>query len=203
MDKKHYFLSNKTDTRAYPSWRLAFPDLILTNQAHSIEDEDVGIVWIMSTGTGWEESVRLQQKKGLNVVVLSMQPNTEEAFKALSAGARGYGHALSSPLILQQIDSVIAQGGIWVGPELFMGLMQLSQNSTTASNRAVSDQSAALSEREREVAEQAVKGLTNKEIARELSITERTVKAHLGAIFRKLDIRDRIQLVLHFKSGSL
>ncbi len=39
-------------------------------------------------------------------------------------------------------------------------------------------------------------GRSNKEVARQLDITERTVKAHLGAVFRKLGVRDRMQLVL-------
>lgn len=202
MEKKHYFLSKKPDSSAYPSWKLAFPDLIHCLQENQIPEESVDVIWIVSTVKGWEETVPLFQKKGKNVVVLSMQPNTEEAFRAFSVGARGYGHALSSPTILKQIDSVIAQGGLWVGPDLFMGLMQLSQGNNTTTVNPESEHGSTLSEREREVADQVVKGLSNKEIARELNITERTVKAHLGAIFRKLDIRDRIQLVLRFKSGA-
>ncbi|MGM2628818.1 response regulator transcription factor [Bacillus cereus group sp. Bce038] len=45
-------------------------------------------------------------------------------------------------------------------------------------------------------------GHTNKEVARGLEITERTVKAHLGAAFRKLGVRDRMQLILKL-SGHL
>ena len=41
-----------------------------------------------------------------------------------------------------------------------------------------------------------MEGCSNKEVARQLDITERTVKAHLGAIYRKLGVRDRMQLVL-------
>lgn len=53
-----------------------------------------------------------------------------------------------------------------------------------------------LSQRERQVAEAASRGSTNKEIARTMGITERTVKAHLSAVFEKLDVRDRMQLSL-------
>jgi DNA-binding NarL/FixJ family response regulator len=53
-----------------------------------------------------------------------------------------------------------------------------------------------LSGREAEVAREVVAGRSNKEIARVLGITERTVKAHLGAIFAKLGVRDRLQLAL-------
>lgn len=203
MAKQHCFLSRESATSEVPSWRQAFPNLIHCYQETQIPEETVAVIWVVSTRKNWQEAVQRFQKQHKTIVVLSMQPNTEEAFKAFSAGARGYGHALSSPMILQQIDSVISQGGLWVGPELFTSLMQLSQNGVKATDTPAPKQGATLSEREQEVADQAVRGLTNKEIARELSITERTVKAHLGAIFRKLGVRDRIQLVLHFKSGEL
>lgn len=53
-----------------------------------------------------------------------------------------------------------------------------------------------LTSREKAVALEVAKGATNKEIARTLNITERTVKAHLGSAFNKLNVRDRLQLVL-------
>jgi len=56
-----------------------------------------------------------------------------------------------------------------------------------------------LTPRERDVAIEVAHGATNKEVAQRLNITERTVKAHLGAVFEKLGVRDRLQLVLEFK----
>ncbi len=53
-----------------------------------------------------------------------------------------------------------------------------------------------LTEREREVAKAVAQGASNKEIARQLDITERTIKAHVGAILEKLGARDRLQLSL-------
>ena len=47
---------------------------------------------------------------------------------------------------------------------------------------------------------EVAKGATNKEVARALDITERTVKAHLGSAFGKLGVRDRLQLVLRLKT---
>ena len=55
-----------------------------------------------------------------------------------------------------------------------------------------------LTPRERQVAEMVHGGGNNKAIARELDISERTVKAHLSAIFRKLDIENRLHLALFF-----
>lgn len=60
-----------------------------------------------------------------------------------------------------------------------------------------------VSKREREVISLVAKGLTNKAIAKELNITEKTVKAHLTNIFSKLGIKDRLQLALYAKDRHL
>lgn len=59
-----------------------------------------------------------------------------------------------------------------------------------------------LTVREQEVAMAVAKGASNKEIARQLDITERTVKAHVGAILDKLKVRDRLQLSLCINGWS-
>ena len=61
---------------------------------------------------------------------------------------------------------------------------------------------AKLSPRERDVALQVAGGASNKVVARHLDITERTVKAHLTSIFEKLDVRDRLQLVIALRRGT-
>ena len=62
----------------------------------------------------------------------------------------------------------------------------------------------ALSPREEEVVRYVALGLRNAEVAKELSISEQTVKTHLNSIFRKLGVRDRLELVLHAqRAGSI
>lgn len=58
---------------------------------------------------------------------------------------------------------------------------------------------ALLTTRERQILTLVAQGLANKAIARELCITERTVKAHLGAIFRKMHVTNRVQATLAFR----
>ncbi|MCG9029613.1 LuxR C-terminal-related transcriptional regulator [Laribacter hongkongensis] len=55
---------------------------------------------------------------------------------------------------------------------------------------------ALLTEREREVVQALRRGLANKEIARELDISENTVKKHLSSVFQKLGVEDRLQLLI-------
>jgi DNA-binding NarL/FixJ family response regulator len=120
-------------------------------------------------------------------------PEDEQGLAALSAGASGYCSALTLPAVLRQVAGVVEHGGLWVGPQLMRRLMQgLAVRNIEAAEPALD----MLSQRERQVAEAAARGSTNKEIARVMGITERTVKAHLSAAYEKLGVRDRMQLSL-------
>ena len=68
--------------------------------------------------------------------------------------------------------------------------------------QAISDLLANLTRRECEIATLVGNGESNKQIARRLDITERTVKAHLTEVFRKLEVADRLKLALMVK-GSI
>jgi DNA-binding NarL/FixJ family response regulator len=95
------------------------------------------------------------------------------------------------------VADVVLQGGLWIGESLMQRLLQgTARIPMPAPVGAPSDWAALLTEREREVALAVAEGASNKEVARRLSITERTVKAHAGAIFEKLGVRDRLQLSL-------
>ena len=127
------------------------------------------------------------------IVVLSNVPDDDEGLSVLEAGAVGYTNALAVPEVLQQIAAVVENGGLWVGPNL---LQRLISAMATNATRVNSNQLDKLSTREKEVAVAVATGASNKEIARQLSISERTVKAHLSAAFERLGVRDRLQLSL-------
>ena len=129
---------------------------------------------------------------GCPVVVLSNLPSNEEGLRAFSAGVVGYCNALALPDVLRQVATVVGQGGLWVGQDLMQRLLSALTARATAGSAAIS----ALSTREHQVALAVARGGTNKEISRAMGITERTVKAHLTAIFEKLGVRDRLQLSL-------
>ena len=115
---------------------------------------------------------------------------------ALAAGAAGYCNGHAAPEVLRQVATVVENGGIWVG----RGLMQrfLAASARLLPEIEVDEQAwrSVLTPREQEAAILLAKGASNKEIARQLDITERTVKAHVGAMLEKLGARDRLQLSL-------
>lgn len=116
--------------------------------------------------------------------------------EALDADA-GYCHAYSDPATLRQVQQVIDAGQVWIGKSLMQRLLHGTKQLTGSVATAKDDWSAGLTAREREVAVLAANGASNMAIATECSISERTVvKAHLSAVFTKLNITDRLQLAL-------
>jgi two-component system nitrate/nitrite response regulator NarL len=125
------------------------------------------------------------------VVASSTAPRDEEGHQLLSAGARAYCHAAAPSSLLVQVMAVVAAGEIWAGRSLVQRILAAINQLPT--QKPSLDQ---LSEREKETANYAAQGYANKEIARRLDISERTVKAHLTSCYEKLGISDRVQLTL-------
>jgi len=134
------------------------------------------------------------------VVALSDTPSDEQALDLMERGAVGYCHAHAGAAMLQQVATVVGNHGLWVGPALLQRMIRASLANVPATSPPET-RLASLSIREREVADAVGRGANNKEIARELAITERTVKAHISAVFLKLGVRDRLQLALMMRSG--
>lgn len=184
------------EREAVPRWKEAFPGAERLAPEQARERLGSGdLAWVMSNLPGWPELVTELRRRGASLVVLSYLPSSQEALQALDAGARGYVHALSPPQLLRQVELVTSHQGIWVPPELLARVVGGTFQALGGEAQLQDDVLADLTERERTVALAVASGQSNKAVARGLGITERTVKAHLSAVFRKLGIRDRMQLV--------
>jgi DNA-binding NarL/FixJ family response regulator len=122
------------------------------------------------------------------------------------SGAHGFIAAnISPPLLVKAVISV-SKGEVWVPRKLITRLISELASGTVSSERrkdpATRKSMSRLTPRELEVAQMVHTGGNNKMIARELEISERTVKAHLSAIFRKLNIENRLHLALFFNRTS-
>lgn len=128
------------------------------------------------------------------VLALSSHMSDEEGRQLLAHGASGYAHTHLPVESLSRILMSIEAGSIWMGRSLLQKLLQdIDQRLPPAQ---ADDWAANLSEREAEVAKHAALGQSNAEIAQQLHITERTIRAHLSAVFEKLHVQDRLQLAL-------
>jgi DNA-binding NarL/FixJ family response regulator len=193
---KQYFLS--FDMRSPAGWHDAFPDGLVLSGAGGAAVEG-GVAWLrLARGADLGKLlVRARQLVDGPVVVMSDVPAEEETAAVLAAGAAGYCNTHAAPEVLQQVASVVAQGGLWVGAEIMQRLMLGTARVLAARQSAANgDWRRELTEREQDVAQRVALGASNREIAEALQITERTVKAHLGTIFDKLLVRDRLQLSL-------
>ncbi|MEX1058506.1 MAG: response regulator transcription factor [Natronospirillum sp.] len=175
-------------------WQEAFPGLVWVDRIN-LERAEKALTWLHTGTTGWQQMLA-DLGKHRTVIVISLTPDIAEAMVALRGGARGYGHAWSSAELLQKMAMVVSNGGIWIGPELLELFSQMAAAAPRSGVETESPLLAQLTDREGEVARCVQAGLSNKEVARKLDITERTVKAHMGEIFQKLSVRDRVHLVL-------
>jgi len=130
------------------------------------------------------------------IVVLANAPRQAEALYVLKLGAVGYSHAFVATPVLKEIKTVIEHGGLWLGQDVLQRLIEVSTSLVGTTPEYAESLLNKLTKREQEVTIEMAKGLSNKEIARILNITERTVKAHLAAAFERSGAKDRLQLAL-------
>jgi DNA-binding NarL/FixJ family response regulator len=142
---------------------------------------------------GWNDPSWSVHFDGLKILVADTLPNDDDAAQALAAGACAYVHAYSPTEALNRILQTVQAGDIWVGRSLVTRMLR-EINSRLPPRQGEWAQSLTL--REKEVAQRAAMGLPNQDIADALGITERTVRAHLSAVFEKLNVSDRLLLAL-------
>jgi DNA-binding NarL/FixJ family response regulator len=127
------------------------------------------------------------------VMILTAQDDPQTMLAAMAAGAAGYVPKSTSSEIIQHAVSLVLSGGKYLPPEL------LSRRGAQASHCGEDRAPVAalgLSARQAEVLRLVARGATNKVICRELGLAERTVKAHITAVFRSLKVSTRTQAAL-------
>lgn len=148
----------------------------------------------------------IRQLQGLFVVIIDNQDDRQvDQHSLFKAGARGFCRDDITPALLTRAASVMLEGEYWIPRKLItLMISELASEESPAHGGGASDNALVntLTPRELQVARMVHLGGNNKMIARELDISERTVKAHLSAIFRKLEIENRLNLALFFSEFS-
>src|SRR5205807_303079 len=141
----------------------------------------------------------VQSVPQIKLILLSQTPQDRESLLALRLGARGYCPWILPTPLMRRIIEKVCSGEVWVRRKLMATILEevVSQSaSQPAVVRDFSPSQSGLTSREREIAHLLVKGATNKEIAIDLSLSEKTVKGHMTALFRKLGVGNRLRLAL-------
>ncbi|WPN33050.1 response regulator transcription factor [Pseudomonas sp. P5_109] len=125
----------------------------------------------------------------VKVLMLTVSESEDDAFLAMEAGARGYVlKGVSGPDLVQAIRSV-AKGETYITPDFANKLLSNIKKHEAETHKCD------LTHREEEVIREVSKGLTNREVASKLLISEKTVKHHMGCVMQKLNARNRVEAV--------
>ncbi|MBO1923304.1 MULTISPECIES: response regulator transcription factor [Thiomicrorhabdus] len=127
---------------------------------------------------------------------MSNTPNDAEGIKLFQNGIRGYANTFAAKQRIEQIVATVKADSVWLGPSIMQAICQ----SLMVNQEPKDEWKDPLTEREIETTELVLQSKSNREIAEQLGITERTVKAHLRNVFEKLEVTDRLSLVLKIKN---
>jgi DNA-binding NarL/FixJ family response regulator len=197
------------DAVALPSWQEAMPNAVVLRRDRVVDIPAgaPGVLWwrLRAGEVAGALLPTVALCPGRFLVVLADEPNEAVITEALALGASGCCNTHAAPEVLRQVALVVENGGLWIGQLLLQQLVGSASRllGQRASEQKSEDWASRLSEREIQVARLVAGGASNKEIAEQLFITERTVKAHLTAVFEKLALRDRLQLSLRINGLSI
>jgi DNA-binding NarL/FixJ family response regulator len=136
----------------------------------------------------------------LRILVTGMNADDETILKALAAGAKGYVDEAATPAEFTQAIRIVHQGSVWAPRRV---LSMFIERVTSSPGRIFPAGRVIFTDREKEVLELLVAGRSNKEIGAVLGIEERTVKAHVAKLMRKVGVQNRIALSVHAITHSL
>jgi DNA-binding NarL/FixJ family response regulator len=130
----------------------------------------------------------------VNPLLLTDEIRPNEVVQALLHGARGVVRKDAEISILFKAIRAVSAGEFWVSHKSICDLIQNLRSLTARVEQHSRFQIGSLSQQQQRIVKAIVDGCTNKEIAEELSLSERTIKYHLTHIFRTLEVSSRMEL---------
>ncbi len=171
---------------------------------YSLELPDVMLMDInMPKQNGLQALEAIKQKHpDAKIIMLTIHQDREYLFKALQLGANGYVLKDADGAVLVEAIRKVYQGEAYIQPNMAKELI-VEFKRFTSGEASSSRKNSLLSDRELEVLDLIAKGFLNKEIAKTLFISEKTVKNHISNIFKKLNVSDRTQAAVYALKNNL
>jgi two-component system, NarL family, nitrate/nitrite response regulator NarL len=168
----------------------------------TVEHDDIDAVFIdlVMPGLTGEAAVREfgQRHPQLPVIVLSSSEDPQDVRRVLNAGALGYIPKSASAQTILSALKLVLSGNVYVPPLLVHAAAEPPPSQERQQALAI----AQLTERQVDVLHHVRDGLSNKEISVRLGIAEKTVKAHIAAIFKTLNVVNRTQAAKFLRDAS-
>jgi len=136
----------------------------------------------------------------LKLIVMGSETDEETIISAIAAGAKGYLEETATPEQVMQCIEVVQSGSIWAPRRILSAFVDRMLH---ASEKPVLRHGFKFTDRERSVLKLLMAARSNREIADALGIEERTVKAYVARLMRKVGVENRIALSIHAASRSL
>ena len=182
------------------------PDIQVVGEAASGEEgmerarelvPDVILMDIKMPGVSGIDATRqvLKENPHIGVILVTMFDDSESVFSGMRAGARGYVLKEADPEELRRAIQAAYRGEVLLHSTIAQKVMEQFGADTKRQQPGLLYEE--LTQRELEVLQLAANGLSNKEIAEKLFITEKTVKNHIANLFSKLQVNDRTHAVLY------
>jgi len=151
------------------------------------------------SGLGVLDSIR-RARPNLRLIVIGPEGNDELVLESIVAGARAYLDMTADTAMVRRAIEVVTSGSIWAPRRLLSKLidrlLKIPESSLTAGAPHLTD-------REKQVLDLILMARSNREIARQLGIEERTVKAHVGRLMRKTGADNRVELTMRALNRTL
>jgi DNA-binding NarL/FixJ family response regulator len=135
----------------------------------------------------------------VRLIVMGPDADDEVILQAITSGAKAYLEASATPQQVEQAILIVSQGSIWAPRRV----LSIFVDRATKNSRSVPPALAQFTARETEVLKLLVAARSNREIARNLGIEERTVKAHIAKLMRKVGVENRIALSMYAVTNSI
>lgn len=153
---------------------------------------EIVLLDVSMPGSGLTAAAEISRRfPAVGIVMLTVSEADDDLLAALRAGARGYVLKGVSAEELIEVLQRVAEGSSYVSPALAARVLAAMQTREKAAPEPES-----LSRREEEILRWVATGLSNKEIAREMDLQEKTIKHYMTNILQKLQVRNRVEAAL-------
>ena len=195
------YIYSKSDAFKEHLKEVVGESIVFRTDLGTLKANDTGTILIHSasyTDLTIQDALRTHIASSCVFAVADDLPDIGKMLRYTHLGIKGYCNAYMVRQHYEQLFSMLNAGQSWYPPELLSQALSLAHSSVRPEE--IDDQLNELTLRQKEIALSIAEGKSNKIVAEDCGIAEQTVKSHLTQIYTKLNVADRLGLVIYIKS---